>query len=62
MYKDFREQLTRDPDKRWYETVLPWIGDHPPLPDNREGSLRRLHSQVSRLRRMDKLKEYNEII
>ena len=62
VYKEFREQLTRDPDERWYETALPWKGDYPPLPDNREGSLRRLHSQVSRLPRMDQLKEYNEII
>ena len=50
VYKEFREQLTRDPEKGWYETGLPWKGDHPPLPTNKEGSLRRLHAQLSKLR------------
>jgi len=56
------EQLTRDPVKGWYETGLPWKGDHPPLPTNKEGSLRRLHVQLSKLRRMGKLGEYDTII
>ena len=62
VYKEFREQLTRDPEKGWYETGLPWKGDHPPLPTNKEGSLRRLHTQLSKLRRMGKLGEYDAII
>ena len=62
VYKEFREQLTRNPEEGWYETALPWKGDHPPLPNNKEGSLRRLHNQVSKLRRMGKLEEYHEII
>ena len=44
VYKEFREQLTQNPEKGWYETGLPWKGDHPPLPTNKEGSLRRLHT------------------
>ena len=62
VYKEFREQLTRDPEKGWYETGLPWKGDHPPLPANKEGSLRRLHTQLSKLRRMGKLGEYDAVI
>ena len=58
VYKEFREQLTRNPEEGWYETALPWKGDHPPLHNNKEGSLRRLHNQVS----MGKLEEYHEII
>jgi len=56
------EQLNRDPEKGWYETGLPWKGDHPPLPTNKEGSLRCLHAQLSKLRRMGKLGEYDTII
>ena len=41
VYKEFQEQLQRSPD-RWYETTLPWKGNHPPLPNNKSGSLRRL--------------------
>lgn len=29
VYQEFREQLTRDERKGWYETALPWEGDHP---------------------------------
>ena len=35
-YAEFREQLTRDPEG-WYETSVPWKGNHPPLPNNRSG-------------------------
>ena len=62
MYKEFREQLTRNPEKGWYETGLPWKGDLPPLPTNKEGSLRRLHTQLSKLRRTGNLDEYDAII
>lgn len=62
VYKEFREQLTRDPEKGWYETGQPWKGDHPPLSTNKEGSLRRLHTQLSKLHRMRKLGEYDTII
>ena len=62
VYKEFREQLTRNPEKGWYETGLPWKGDHPPLPTNKESSLRRLHTQLLKLCRIGKLGEYDAII
>ena len=43
VYSEFKEQLTRSLDGR-YETALPWKGDHPPLPNNQNGSLLRLNS------------------
>jgi hypothetical protein len=41
VYKEFREQLQRSPEG-WYETGLPWKGNHPSLPTNVKGSLQRL--------------------
>ena len=41
VYEEFIEQLSRSPEG-WYETGLPWKGDHPPLPSNKSGSLKRL--------------------
>ena len=38
VYAEFHKQLRRSPDG-WYETRLPWKGDHPPLPSNESGSL-----------------------
>ena len=35
VYDKFKEQLSRSPEG-WYETVLPWKGNHPPLPNNYE--------------------------
>lgn len=62
VYQEFREQLTRNPEDGWYETGLPWKGDHPPLPSYQNGSLRRLNAQVRKLRKMGKLEEYDAII
>ena len=61
VYAEFREQLTRDPEG-WYETSLPWKGNHPPLPNNKAGSLRRLVNLRSRLQRMGLTEEYGQII
>ena len=61
VYTEFLEQLTRSPEG-WYETGLPWKGDHPPLPSNKSGSLRRLGSLVKRLKRNGQLEEYDTII
>ena len=47
VYEEFLEQLSRSPDG-WYETGLPWKGDHLPLPSNKSGSLKRLGSLVQR--------------
>jgi hypothetical protein len=62
VYQEFREQLTRNRDEGWYETALPWKGDHPPLSSYRNGSLRRLHTQVRKLRKTGKLEEYDAVI
>ena len=40
VYSEFKEQLTQDAEGR-YATGLPWKGNHPPLPNNEVGSLRR---------------------
>ena len=34
LYEEFKEQLSRSA-KGWYETRLPWKGNHPPLTNNR---------------------------
>ena len=61
VYTEFLEQLTRSPEG-WYETGLSWKGDHPPLPSNESGSLRRLGSLVKRLKRNGQLEEYDTVI
>ena len=48
VYSEFKEQLTRSSDGR-YETALPWKGDHPPLPNNQNGSLLLLNSLLRKL-------------
>ena len=62
VYQEFREQLSRDPDEGWYATSLPWKGDHPPLSNCYNGSIRRMHNLVRRLRKTGKLEEYDAII
>ena len=52
----------RDGDEGWYETALQWKGDHPPLLNYHNRSLRRLNTQVRKLRKSGKLKEYDAII
>ena len=61
VYKEFQEQLRRSPDG-WYETTLPWKGNHPPLPNNKSGSLRRLDSLARKLEKSGYLERYNEVI
>ena len=61
VYTEFQEQLTRD-EKGWYENGLPWCGNHPVLPNNREGSLRRLASLNRKLKRQNLTSAYEEII
>ena len=61
VFGEFKEQLTRS-EEGWYETALPWKGNHPPLPSNREGSLRRLNSLLRKLRKSDTLAEYDAVI
>ena len=63
VYTEFKEQLRRDPGG-WYETGLPWKGNHPPLPSNKQGSIQRLESLMRKLNRMSNTctEEYNKII
>ena len=61
VYEEFKEQLTRSPEG-WYETSLPWKGNHPPLSNNREGSLKRLNSLVRKLENQGQLETYDSII
>ena len=61
VYAKFKEQLVRD-EEGWYETGLPWRGDHPPLPSHKNGSLRRLTSLVRKLERQDLTNKYSEVI
>ena len=61
VYTEFQEQLTQDKEG-WYETGLPWQGNHPVLPNNREGSLRRLASLNRKLKRQNLTTAYEEII
>ena len=48
VYCEFKEQLERDPSG-WYQTGLPWRGNHLPLATNEAGSKRRLRNLVKRL-------------
>ena len=61
VYDEFKEQLVRAPEG-WYETGLPWKGNCPSLPNNRDGSLRRLNTLVWKLRKTDLLDEYDAVI
>ena len=61
VYTEFQEQLTRD-EEGWYENGLPWRGNHRVLPNNREGSLRRLASLNRKLKRQNLTSAYEEII
>ena len=61
VYDEFKEQLTRSPEG-WYETALPWKGNHPPLPNNKEGSMYRLNSLLRKLQRTNMLSQYDAVI
>ena len=61
VYHEFKEQLIRD-EAGWYETGLPWRGNHPPLPNNKAGSLRRLESLTKKLERQQLSSQYKEVI
>jgi hypothetical protein len=62
VYEDFKEQLARNTEG-WYETGLPWRANHPPLPNNERGSVRRLGNLVKRLEKQPELMtKYDEII
>ena len=61
IYDEFKEQLRRSKEG-WYETGLPWKGNHAPLPNNKEGSLCRLASLVRKLEKNGTIEDYNAVI
>ena len=61
VYEEFKEQLTRSAEG-WYETGLPWKGNHPLLPNNKTGSLKRLEHTVQKLENQGLLEQYDAII
>ena len=62
VYEEFQEQLKRSPDG-WYEVNLPWKRNHPPLPSNEKGSLKRLEALIRKLEKQPgMLKRYNDVI
>ena len=61
IYAEFKEQLHRDP-AGWYETGLPWRGNHPPLENNEAGSLRRLNTLVRKLKHQGMIERYDKVI
>ena len=61
VYTEFKEQLQSSPEG-WYQTGLPWKGNHPPLPSKERGRLRRLDSLPRKLERSDILDQYDAVI
>ena len=61
VFDEFKEQLTRSPDG-WYETTLPWKANHPDLPTNEKGSLKRLQTLSRRLQKEGLTEQYDAII
>lgn len=61
VYAEFKEQLVRH-EEGWYETGLPSRGNHPVLPNNKDGSLRRLACLNKKLERQGLTNQYAEII
>lgn len=60
-HEDFQEQLRFD-EKGYYETRLPWKPDRSELSTNKELAISRLRSTTKRLERMDKIREYDEVM
>ena len=61
IYDEFQKQLRRS-DEGWYETNLVWKEKHPPLNDNKSGSLGRLNNLLRNLSRNNQLETYDDII
>ena len=60
VYNKFKEQLSCSGES-WYETDLPWKGNHPPLPSNKTSSLKRLEN-LEKLERQNILEKYDKVI
>jgi hypothetical protein len=61
VYAEFREQLTKS-GEGWYETGLPWKGNHPQLPKNYNRSLRRLANLQRKLQQNGLIMARNEVL
>ena len=61
VYREFKEQLLGN-EEGWYGTGLPWRGNHPPLPSNKQGCLHRLTNLNKKLERHGLTDEYDQII
>ena len=61
VFQEFKEQLTRSLEG-WYETGLPWKPNHPSLPNNKQGGLKRLTSLHRKLERDGLSEQYESII
>ena len=60
--EEFEEQLVRSPEG-WYETSLLWKGNHPPLPNSKQESLKRLDHLMRKLEKQPRmLQKYENII
>ena len=46
----------------WYQTELPWKGNHPKLPTNEKNSKKRLDQLIWKLEKNKQYEEYNDII
>ena len=62
VYQEFQDQLKRKADGS-YETSLLWKPGHPPLHNNKNGSLSRLGNLIKKLRNQPlKFEQYDQII
>ena len=61
VYSEFKEQLVRS-KQGWYQTGLPWKGDRSTLPNNENGSLKRLQALTRKLQQAEQTAEYDSII
>lgn len=61
VYAEFKEQLTRHA-KEWYQTGLPWRGNHFPLRSNEVESLCRLENLLIKLCSQGKIERYVQVI
>ena len=61
VFEEFKEQLQRSKDG-WYQTGLPWKGDHPALPTGKDVSLHRLNTLVRKLEKSGTINNYDAII
>ena len=63
VYDELQNTIKYNDEKKFYEVMLPWKPSHGYLPDNYSNALRRLKSQLQRLKaKPDLLQSYHETI